>query len=55
MSCHCKHCKAADDCERDKLKEIATWLSKRVSGDHNADTTRTMLKRKLIKMGIIEK
>ncbi len=38
----------------DDLKKLSAWLANRVKGDHNAETTRTMLKRKLVKMGIIE-
>ena len=54
MSCQCNHCKAACDGQNDDLKKLSSWLANRVKGDHSATTTRSMLKRKLVKMGIIE-
>ena len=54
MTCKCNHCKAACDAQNDDLNKLSVWLANRVKGDHSAKTTRTMLKRKLVKMGIIE-
>lgn len=54
MTCKCNHCKAACDGQNDDLKKLSSWLSNRVKGDHIAATTRSMLKRKLVKMGIVE-
>lgn len=52
MSCSCTSCKACDEELAEKLAALGAWLVNREG--KNGATTATMLKRKLIKIGIIQ-
>jgi hypothetical protein len=52
MSCNCTSCKAADEELAEKLAALGAWLVNREG--KNGATTATMLRSKLIKLGIID-
>ena len=54
MSCPCKSCKACDVERAEKLAALGDWLVARSMLGKNANTTSSMLIRKLNKIGIID-
>ena len=52
MSCPCESCKASNEERAEKLVALGAWLINREG--KNGATTASMLKRKLIKIGIID-
>ena len=52
MSCNCESCKAYDDERAKSLEALGAWLVGRKG--KNGATTSSILRRKLIKIGVID-